>query len=241
MATACVDPDDFEVSEGTGQLSIRRDQLGFRQRLVFATAGTTNFDPSAFPNLQRVNVRVIGGGGGSAGATAAAGQAIARPGGSGGGYSETLVQRSAMPGIVLVTVGAGGTAGAAANGGGGDGEASSFGTFAVAPGGFGSTALQTSGTSVDVASAPPGPNPGTGNITTGGQPGFNGIRFSGTEAMSGHGGSTPLGAGGRGTGFQATGQVGTGAGSGAGGAVSTGAAQAGAAGRPGIVIIDMHF
>lgn len=229
------------MSEGTGQLCIDRESLGLRRRLVFSTPGVFQFDPSAFPNLQRVNARVVGGGGGSSGASAAAGQAIARPGGSSGGYSEALVQRSAMPGLVLVTVGGGGAAGAANNGQGGDGDASSFGSFAVAPGGFSGNALQTSGTAADVGSGPPGPNPGSGDIVVGGSAGDGGFRLSGTEASSGRGGSSPLGPGGRAVGFQATGQPGSGPGGGAGGPVSFGAAQAGGAGRDGIVILDLYF
>jgi len=233
--------DDFTVSEDTGQLCINRSNLGLRQRLVFSTPGTFQFDPTDYPNLQRVNARMVGGGGGSSGASAPAGQAIARPGGSSGGYAETLVQRSQMAGIVNVTVGAGGTAGAANNGPGGDGGASSFGSFAIANGGFSGNALQAAGTVADVGSGPPGPAAGTGDIVSGGDPGEGGFRLSGTEASSGRGGSSLLGHGGRSVGFQATGQVGPGPGGGGGGPVSFNTAQAGAAGRAGIVILDLYF
>lgn len=90
-------------------------------------------------------VQAQGGGGGSAGADAAAGQCIVRPGGSGGGWSMSLLEVSALGAVESIVVGVAG-AGGVGNNGGGTGGASSLGGLVIAPGGEGGTALMSSGT-----------------------------------------------------------------------------------------------
>jgi hypothetical protein len=206
-------------------------------RQVFTASGTWTR-----PALCRwARVRVQAGGGGGPGATAAATQVVAGSGGWSGGYSESIIDVSAMT-TQAITVGAAGAAGAAANGSGAAGGASSFGAVVTANGGSGGITMATAATALTVMQAT-GVAAGTGDIAMGGVPPGPGIRLSGTIGISGNGGSSPLGAGGPGTiaGTAAPGAA-TGFGSGGGGACANSATGiAGAAGRAGIVIVEEFY
>ncbi|MBP2703543.1 hypothetical protein JOL79_06985 [Microbispora sp. RL4-1S] len=234
----CVCPDYLRVDEN-GHLCVVPGSLGWRQRLIFSTPGTATFQKATYPWLARVFVQVQGAGGGSAGANAASGQLVARPGGAGGGYSESLLDVASLPAAVTVTVGAGGLAGGSTTAGGKGGD-SSFGTLVAATGGDGGTVFMASGTTPNSATGVAGPFAGTGDYRQGGGGGGGAIRLSATEGMAGEGGESRLGHGGFSRGSEGPGTASRGFGGGAGGALSTGTAQPGFEGGDGIVIVDLY-
>jgi hypothetical protein len=239
IARACVCDDYFTVDSATGELCLKAGTMGLRDILYFGTPGTYQFRKGDYPWLARVRVIVQGAGGGSAGADADAGECIARPGGSGGGWSSSLIEVSALGTSETIVVGAGG-AGGVGNNSGNSGGASSFGGFAIAPGGAGGTATMVSGTTPDAASGVVGPAGGTGDDVSGGGFSHGAIRLSGNRGLSGAGGDSRLGHGGGGRASEGGGTVTRGRGGGGGGALSYGGAVNGAEGGDGIVIVELY-
>ncbi|AMD42772.1 hypothetical protein SEA_XKCD426_31 [Streptomyces phage Xkcd426] len=212
--------------------------------ITYTTVGAgSSWDKASNPNAKWLRVRVYGGGGGGAGATSAAAQAIARPGGAGGNYSESWLDVSTLPASVTITVGSGGSGGVAANGAGGVGGTSSFGTFVTALGGNGASAAAVSATSGQAEGAAP-QGLGTAQHQLLGERGRPGFWTSATYGMAGDGGTGGGGGGngGRG-GLSATptgGQSGSSPGGGGGGGVSINAAAVtGGAGGQGRVLVEM--
>lgn len=238
MATACVCETYFTVSE-TGELCLKPGVQGLRQMIVYSTPGVHQFTKAAFPWLARVRVEVQAAGGGSAGANAAANQCIVRPGGAGGGWSESLIPAASLGASESVVVGAGGTAGIG-NSAGGPGGNSSFGGFVVAIGGDGGTAGQASGTAPDAVHGVSAPLAGTGQHISGGGAGGAAIRLSATQGMSGSGGESRLGHGGFSRANEGDGTASRGRGGGAGGALSYGTAFNGGTGGDGLVIVELY-
>ncbi|CAL9613959.1 hypothetical protein SUDANB1_05686 [Streptomyces sp. enrichment culture] len=238
MARACADGEYFEINDN-GELTMVPGSMGLRRQIVYSDPGTYTFSKAAYPWLARVEVEVQGGGGGSAGGNADAGEAIVRPGGTGGGYSRSLIEASALGASTTVKVGAGGTAGDASNEGG-DGGQSSFGSLVVAPGGFGGTANMPSSTTTDTSQGIAGPSAGTGDITMGGGASGSAIRLNATNGVSGFGGSSFMGTGGLGRSTQGNGLGPRGRGAGAGGALSFGGSVNGAPGGDGMVIVKLY-
>ncbi|WNI20292.1 hypothetical protein [Actinacidiphila sp. ITFR-21] len=234
--------DEYFQTDVDGKICLKPGSMGLREVVRFVTPGTFQFDPSAYPWLARVLVKVQAGGGGSAGARAAANQSIWRAGGAGGGYGEGLFPVAALGGAVTVTVGAGGAAGASANGAGGAGGNSSFGTLIAAIGGPGGSAPMASGTSMTSNSATDGPAAGTGGyLNLGGGSSEGAIRLNGSVGLSGGGGDSHLGHGGGSRAAAGVGNIPRGYGGGAGGSVSVNAtAQAGRAGGGGAVIVELY-
>lgn len=210
---------------------------------TFATS--TTFVPS--PGARLTIIEGVGGGGGGGGVGAAgAGAAVAAGGGSAGAYVRALVIGPLTN--QAVTIGAAGSAGVgAANGG--SGGSSVFGGYVTLPGGGGGASGL--GSAVPVVSGTPGavsaaPTVGGGAIWLAG---FNGeqasagLVLSSSCAISGAGGSGPLGAGGGVTGgnspVASVGKPGTGYGAGGGGGlgIANGATNNGSAGQPGIFIV----
>lgn len=196
---------------------------------VFSTAGTfTWVKPS---NVNRVKVRVQGGGGGGGG-VGSSGTNMAG-GGGGGAYCEAWV---AVSGNVTVVVGAGGTAGANTGGNGGAGGDSTFaGDFTVtAAGGSGGTGVQGGGNG--------GGGSGGGctnaSLAIVGRGGEQGDLIPASTELSGEGGDSHLGYGGRRATVSAGGNTGSGFGSGGSGAVGATSAQTGAVGQAGAVIVE---
>jgi hypothetical protein len=233
--------------EGSGQIGdpyVISAPLALISTEVYTSNGT--WDPATFPDAKTLHVRVVAGGGGSAstGATIA-GQGVARGGGASGGYSESWLDAATVIGVQTVTVGAGGAAGspagtATAGGAGGD---SSFGSLVVALGGGGSAATPAPG-AVPIVSGGGTPGAlGTGDIRVQGSQGDSGFLFAVGARFGGVGGLAPGGLGkpGRMTVTAAVGAVGQLYGGGGSGSVSDGAAagQLGAAGAPGIVIVEV--
>ena len=198
----------------------------------FLTAGANSFTtPPDSTTATVYRLRMVAGGGGGGGD--GTGATNAASGGGSGEYKELIVTGRAANENWTLTVGNGGAAGTAAGGTGGNGTA---------------TSLVISGNTIAC-------NPGTGGATNGGVGGLGGTGGA-TPALTGltlitaisgqngsmgtvatsSGGSTPLGNGGVVAGNVNVGTPGTGNGSGATGAFAAG--NAGAAGRPGAVIIE---
>lgn len=239
MAQVCVCSERLEVDE-TGRLCVIPGSLGLRERVIFATPGEHEFDPAAYPWLARVFVQVQAAGGGSAGAVSQANELVARPGGAGGGYSDSLLDVGALGGPVTVTVGAGGAAGIG-NNPGGDGGDSSFGALVTAEGGEGGTANMTSGNTLGTTTGIAAPLAGTGQHVMGGGAGSGAIRLTGTQGTAGAGGDSHLGHGGFGRATSGPGTAPRGRGGGAGGALAIGvASEDGAQGGAGIVLVWLY-
>ncbi|MFF5477984.1 hypothetical protein ACFY5C_11695 [Streptomyces sp. NPDC012935] len=205
---------------------------------TFNDPGTYQFEKADFPWLARVRVKVQGGGGGSAGANAAANQCIVRPCGAGGGYSESLIEASALGAVETIVVGAGGEAGTTAESGGAGGS-SSLGGFVLANGGDGGHAIQDSATVPDVSTGAIGPLAGRRQFAHGGGAGGGAIRLNGTNGISGAGGESFMGHGGYARASEGAGTAPRGFGAGAGGGLSYGGSVAGQEGG-GIVIIELY-
>ncbi|MFJ1695646.1 hypothetical protein ACIOHC_10925 [Streptomyces sp. NPDC088252] len=238
MASVCACGEYFNVDE-TGELCLNPGTMGLRKVVQFGTPGTFKFLKADYPWLARIRVKVQAGGGGSAGAEAAAKQLIARPGGSGGGYSESVIEVGALADVESVVVGAGG-AGGLGNNPGTAGGASSFGGVVTAvggnPGGDGMVSDVTNTTS-NGTSAPPA---GTGQITSGGGAGEGALRMA-MRGMSGRGGDSWMGFGGYGRTTSGPGGTSRGRGGGAGGAFSSdGTKYDGGVGGNGIVIVELY-
>jgi hypothetical protein len=237
----CVDGTFFEVDDD-GQLTFKRDSVGIRQMLVYATPGTYTFFKPSYPGLQKVRVRVVGGGGGGAGALASSGESVVRAGASGGAYSESLLDADALSASETILVGLGG-AGGVNNDSGNDGGTSAFGGYVSAPGGRGSVTTMSSGTTIGTTSGTNAPGLGTGQIRANGAPGTGAFRFNATSTMTGTGGNAGggLGQGGPPRTFASDGTAGTGYGGGGGGATSIGDPQTGGRGADGVVILELFF
>jgi hypothetical protein len=236
VANVCVCDTYFTIDDD-GRLCLKPGSTGLQDVLVFSDPGSYTFEKADYPSVARVRVRVQGAGGGSAGADATAGEAIARPGGTGGGYSESLLDVSSLSASENIVVGAGGTPGSG-NSDGGNGGSSSFGSV-TAPGGFGGTSAQGSGTAADVTSGLAGPLAGTGDFRMGGGASGGAIRLNGTNAMSGAGGDSQMGTGGFPRASQGAGTATRGFGAGAGGALSYGNAYDGQQGSNGLVLVEL--
>ncbi|MFE7402108.1 hypothetical protein [Streptomyces sp. NPDC057557] len=238
MAAVCACGEYFNVDE-TGELCLNPGTVGLRKVVQYGSPGTYEFTKADYPWLARVRVRVQAGGGGSAGADADPKQLISRPGGSGGGYSESVIEVGTLAGVESVVVGEGG-AGGSGNNAGSTGGTSSFGGTVTAIGGNGGGDGMTSGTSNTTSNGISAPPAGKGQITMGGGPGEGAIRM-GMRGLSGRGGDSHLGFGGYGRSTSGPGGTSRGRGGGAGGAFSSdGAKYDGGPGGSGIVIVELY-
>ncbi|MGA5202824.1 hypothetical protein [Streptomyces variegatus] len=239
MASVCVDDQYFDVGPD-GRLTMVPGSLGLRDIVYFKTPGTHEFNRASYPWLARIWVQVQAAGGGAAGARANAGQLVAGPGGTGGGYSERLIEVSALGATETIVVGEGGTAGTPTVDGGNGGN-SSFGGFATANGGFGGQVVMSSGAGVVCYSGMSGPLAGLGDIAEGGGASGGPIRLSGDQGQSGPGGDSRLGHGGWQRASTGGGGAGRGFGGGAAGALARdGDSTNGTAGQDGVVIVWLY-
>lgn len=239
MAQVCVCSDYFVVDDD-GSLCLIPGSMGLRKTLYFTDPGASTFEKADYPWLARVRVRVQGGGGGAAGAQADAGELVATIGGAGGGYSESLIEASALGASENITVGAGGVAGDFDTDGGAGGP-SSFGGSTVAPGGGGGTVGMTTGSTPAAFSGLAAPLAGTGDMRLGGGASGGALRLSGGEGQSGQGGESHLGHGG----FQRSSNGGGGGPRGFGGGAAGAFARnnvtvQGSPGGGGIVIVELY-
>lgn len=187
--------------------------------VVFTSSGTW----TKGANTKKIKVRLVGGGGGSQGCGTSTDQ---RCGGHGGGYSEKVIDVSAIT-SEAVTVGAGGAAGSSGSGNdAGSGGTSSFGVHLSATGGLGGRSNQN-----------------LGGMGVGGDVNASGFSGSGDQGSGfgppGYGGGSLLG-GGPVALYNSAGIPGRSYGSGAAPAYSAGTARAGAIGAAGVVIVEEY-
>lgn len=194
--------------------------------------------------VRKWKVRMVGGGGGSSSAAATgAGQVSVSNGGGAGAYAEGIYDVSGITSL-LATVGIGGTGGTSSSKFGSDGGASSLGSLLSAPGG-------TQGQPAGPANPPFQP---VANFNSNSPTGFNilGVSGAGAEpavavstsyAIGSRGANGFMGAGGSVPAINTPANTAGGFGAGASGC-SNGPSQAmnpGAAGRPGIIIIEEYM
>jgi hypothetical protein len=218
----------------------------FVQTLYYTSSGT--FTKATYPWLRAIRVRVQGAGGGSGGArNMDAGVFGGSGGGGGGAYAESFITNiPSLDSSITITVGAGGAAGAAGLNSGASGGTSSFGTAVTANGGSGGGSTGGFSSAVFFANAGAGATSATGDLITPGGSGTNGymVAAASNAVIAGAGGDSVLGFSplvNRAS-FEKSAAPGLGFGSGARGASSEGgdAARAGAAGAPGIVIVELY-
>ncbi|MCC3682017.1 hypothetical protein LLE75_03675 [Staphylococcus epidermidis] len=212
-------------------------------RLLNVRAFTTDTVVSKTPGAKKWRIRAVGGGGGSSAAVATgAGQTSMSNGGGAGAYAEGIYDVATINSL-QVTIGAGGAGGTASSTYGGDGGTTSVGTLISCPGGK--------------AGQPAGPaNPPfqpVANNNSNSPTGWNILGVPGPGSTAGFAISTEVTIGSRGSdGVMGVGGAvpridnpavtGGGWGSGASGC-SNGPSQPlrnGAAGRPGLVIIEEY-
>jgi hypothetical protein len=212
----------------------------FGSRQVFTADGTWTRPAGC----RAILVRVQAAGGGGGGAEGGAGTSVSSGGGGGaGGYTEKFFTYG-FGSSQTVTVGVGGTAGAASGGGdGGDGEDSSFGTLLVATGGGGGGGRATISASV-VRMGAAGVGNGasvSGDFDVVGEYGYTGLGL-GTTGISGMGGKSYLGRGGRQSIGNVAGTTGFYGGGGSGGNVESSTTdRAGGVGGDGIIIVEEFY
>jgi hypothetical protein len=149
-------------------------------RLVYTSSGS--FVKADYLGARHILVKVQGAGGGSAGAAATSGGQIAQGGGGGGGgYAEKFVAVAGLDATELVTVGAGGSAGGSGGNGGTGNTSSALGVSAT--GGAGGT----DGTAFAFTAALGG-TAGDGGVGSGGD--LN-VRGSGASSGVGFGAGRP--------------------------------------------------
>jgi hypothetical protein len=187
---------------------------------------------------------MCGGGGGGASAIATTQTAVGG-GGSGGGCSESLLTANLnLPLTYTVgALGAGGGVGGANDGA--DGGTTTFtlnGVTKTAYGGRGGKAMFEGITptfSANVGNL----GASTGDIAWGGSNGLGGMRLSVTDALSGCGGNSVFGSGGRGFLFTSAGcgALGYGGGGGGGAIIGANASGPGGNGTGGIIVITEYY
>jgi hypothetical protein len=244
-----LDEDDYtELDDTLTELddTLTELEVGYRPNgaVYFTSSGT--FSKTDYPDARAIRVRLVGGGGGSAAAAAASsGNYSIGTGGGGGGYAERFITDiDGLDDSIAVTIGAGGTAGGNS---GGQGGTTSFAdsTYPVAAtGGTGGNIKPNS----PYAPYVPGGDGGVGtdgDLLIAGQGGDGGSGNS-TLGAGGAGGSSQLGGGAasHGTGAGGGGVNGTPGGNYGGGASGATAnagsgSHPGAAGAPGIVIVEL--
>lgn len=204
---------------------------------IFLTVTGTYYTP---PDVKAISVEVIGGGGGGAGATSSSGVARMGRGGAAGGYACAFIENPEAS--YDYVIGAAGAAGAAGANNGTTGGTTTFGLALSAAGGNPGAAF--TGTADQVTAGPvSGGAASGGDFNVEGEPSVMAIKLTAALRMSGGGGRTKYGSGGRGAtaGSDATvgnGFAATGYGSGGGGGLSsTTTDAAGGAGAQGVVVV----
>lgn len=216
----------------------------------YLTSGTTYAPTSGTTKIVIQMVGGGGGGGGSAGVNSGSGGAA---GGGAGAYVTKYITGISSATTYTVALGAAGTAGAAASSGtGGTGGSTTFTTDASATpasttitaaggvGGAGSAGVTTAAATAPVLGGTGGTGT-NGDINGAGESGFYGLHLLAAISVSGAGGSTIWGQGGKsvvGTTSGSAGNNGAGYGAGGGGAASGGNTNvAGGTGSAGVIVI----
>ncbi len=206
----------------------------------FLTSGTT-YTPTL--GTTKALLHLVGAGGGGGGVSGVASGSAGAAGGGAGGYVIKYITN--ISGTYAYTIGAAGTAGAAGANTGGTGGNTTFvnsGTTYTASGGVGGAGM-TSVTTATATVPVQGGNGGAaanGDLNEAGEAGAIGMHFTAVTSVSGKGGTSNFGAGGKQgiSSATAAGSAGTGYGAGGSGAVSSGnQTAAGGAGSGGLIII----
>ena len=206
---------------------------------------TSTYTPNA--HMIYAIIECIGAGGGGGGTASPSGNVSAAGGGGGAGsYSRVIATAATIGASKSVTIGAAGTAGSAGNNAGGAGSDTSLGGLCIGKGGSGGGGTSNLGG----ASGGSGGVAGTGSVTPTGESGQGvpSIVTTGIAgvAISGAGGSTIFGGGGKGalaaSSAATAGNAGTGWGAGGSGGASNnaGGTAAGAAGSAGYVVVTEY-
>jgi len=208
---------------------IRMTGMPAVRTVVFTASGTW----TKLPGLKRAFSRLQAPGGGSGGADAGSGQDSLSGSGAAGGYSEKMIEASALGATETVTIGAVGTAGSSSGGDGGGGGTTSFGSHHSATGGGGGSGDDSNSTG------------GVGGVGSGGDVNICGNDGLGAQLFVSSTGDFKNGLTGGGSvlgGAAKGGSNGGTYGGGGGGVLSVnGAATAGTTGGPGIIIITEYY
>lgn len=216
---------------------------GFRYLTTQIFTANDNFTKGSYADLRAIRVVVVGGGGQCGGVTATGvGQANEGGAGGAGGYAQSFLLTAALAASIAVTVGVGGSSGAAgANGA--SGGTSSFGALLSATGGGGGIAMGATTGSLVAGGGGGGLGAGGNEHAINGGPGNGGVCVTGFPIRANSGGGAPFfGTNALSSSLSTNGQIGLNYGAGGGGTRNgaSQAARAGAAGAPGVVIVDIY-
>ncbi|WP_333620369.1 hypothetical protein [Pantoea septica] len=206
---------------------------------VFIANGTVTKTAGA----KKWRIRVLGGGGGSSAAPATStGQVSVSNGGGAGAYAEGIYDVSGIS-TAAVTVGSGGVGGTSSSQYGADGSATSVGSLISAPGGKAGLPAGPANPPFQPVANNNGASPTGWNIVGTSGPGAEAaVAVSANYAAGSRGANSPLGVGGSIPAINNNASTGGGFGSGASGCANgpSQAINAGAAGRPGVAIIEEY-
>lgn len=232
------------VDDGSSSQLYNAMLLATPGRLANVQVITASGTVTKTANVKRWKIRLVGGGGGSSSAAATgSGQVSVSNGGGSGAYAEGIYDVSAIT-TIAVTVGVGGNGGTTTTQFGTDGGASSVGSLISAPGGkVGLPAGPANPPFQPVANNNSNSPTGFNIVGTSGAGAEPAVAVSINYAIGSRGANSQFGVGGYVVAINTAAVTGGGFGSGASGC-SNGQSQpmnAGAAGRPGIVIIEEYY
>ncbi|WP_311779030.1 hypothetical protein [Pantoea sp. YU22] len=212
-------------------------------RLLNVQAFTANGTITKTAGAKKWRIRVVGGGGGSSAAPATStGQVSVSNGGGAGSYAEGLYDVSGIT-SATITIGSGGAGGSSSSPYGADGSATSVGSFITAPGGKAGLPAGPANPPFQPVANNNGSAPTGWNIVGTSGPGAEAaVAVSTSYAAGSRGANGQLGVGGSIPAINTNATTGGGFGSGASGCANgpSQAINAGAAGRPGIAIIEEY-
>lgn len=212
-------------------------------RLLNVQAFTANGTITKTAGAKKWRIRVVGGGGGSSAAPATStGQVSVSNGGGAGSYAEGLYDVSGIT-SATITIGSGGAGGSSSSPYGADGSATSVGSFITAPGGKAGLPAGPANPPFQPVANNNGSSPTGWNIVGTSGPGAEAaVAVSTSYAAGSRGANGQLGVGGSVPAINTNATTGGGFGSGASGCANgpSQAINAGAAGRPGIAIIEEY-
>jgi hypothetical protein len=239
IAQVRLEPDTISVTNAmvTDERILPAAKDGVGNGVISVKRFTANATYVPTPGTKTVIVEVQGGGGSGGGCPATNGsQGSASAGGSAGSYGRSIYTVDFSS--VAVTVGAGGASPAAGANLGNNGSVSSFGDLLICPGGFGALAGVASANSVIGGAGTASPPTGANIIGCPGSQGGHGICVSPSWVVGGTGGASYFGGGGF-AGVTSSGgnAPALGAGGGGSGAQASNPARSAGKGGDGLVIV----